>query len=323
MIEPVLVTGAAGFAGSHLTESLVADGVRVIGWRRPGREAPLDPRVEWMAVDVLDRDRVAAALAEARPSTIVHCAGSARVGSSWQDSLTPLETNALGTHHLLDGVRRAGLRCRVVVVGSALVYRPALDPLDEAAPLGPTSPYGLSKLAQEMVALRAAADGLDVVVARAFNHAGPRQDPSYATASFARQIALAEAERGTPVIDVGNLDARRDITDVRDTVRAYRMLAARGALDGPFNVCCGRAYSVGELLERLLAVAQVPLQIRVDETRLRPHDQPVLVGDPSRIARETGWRAEIPIERTLADLLEYWRRRVGAGEEHSTSLPRR
>lgn len=322
MIESVLVTGAAGFAGSHLLEALVSDGGRVVAWHRPGGAPSRDARVEWMAVDVLDREGVAAALADTRPATIFHCAGSADVGSSWQDSLTPLETNALGTHHLLDGVRRAGLRSRVVVASSALVYRPALDPLDEDAPLGPTNPYGLSKLAQDMLAIRAAAD-LDVVVARAFNHAGPRQSPSYATASFARQIALAEADRAAPVIDVGNLDARRDITDVRDTVRAYRALAIRGAPGRPYNVCCGRAYSVRELLDRLLAGARVRLQVRVDETRLRPHDNPVLLGDPSRIARETGWRAEIPIERTLHDLLEYWRARVGAGEEHRTGAPRR
>jgi GDP-4-dehydro-6-deoxy-D-mannose reductase len=335
MIDPVLVTGAAGFAGSHLVEALVADGVRVIAWHRPGavppglRHAEAAPvvqgggaRVAWTPVDVLDRDAVAAALAEARPAAIFHCAGSAHVGSSWQDSLTPLETNALGTHHLFDGVRRAGLRCRVVVACSALVYRPSLEALDEEAPLAPSNPYGLSKLAQEMLSIRAAAaGGLDVVVARAFNHAGPRQDPSYATAGFARQIALAEADRAAPLIEVGNLDARRDITDVRDTVHAYRALAARGAAGRPYNVCCGRAYAVRELLDRLLAGARVRLQVRVDETRLRPHDIPVLLGDPSRIARETGWQAEIPIERTLRDLLEYWRRRVGAGEEHRAGAP--
>jgi GDP-4-dehydro-6-deoxy-D-mannose reductase len=334
MIDPVLVTGAAGFAGSHLVEALVADGVRVIAWHRPGavppglRHAEAAPvvqgggaRVAWTPVDVLDRDAVAAALAEARPAAIFHCAGSAHVGSSWQDSLTPLETNALGTHHLLDGVRRAGLRCRAVVVSSALVYRPALDPLDEEAPLGPSDPYGLSKLAQEMLAIRAAGTGLDVVVARAFNHAGPRQDPSYATASFARQIALAEADRAAPLIVVGNLDARRDITDVRDTVGAYRALAVRGAPGRPYNVCRGRAYAVRELLDLLLAEARVRLQVRVDETRMRPHDNPVLVGDPSRIAGEIGWRAGIPIERTLRDLLEYWRERVAAGEEHHPGVP--
>jgi GDP-4-dehydro-6-deoxy-D-mannose reductase len=162
-----------------------------------------------------------------------------------------------------------------------------------------------------MAALGAAAhDGIPVVVARPFNHAGPRQDPSYVTASFARQIALAEAGRGPLAIVVGNLEARRDLTDVRDTVRAYCGLAARGAPGRVYNVCGGQAYSVRELLERLIALARVRFDVRPEPTLLRPDDNPIVLGDPSRIMRETSWRATIPIERTLGDLLQYWRERI-------------
>lgn len=311
MTDSVLVTGAAGFAGSHLVDALLADGATVVGWHRPGSRPGAQPTVRWAPVDILDRDAVARGLAAAQPDVVIHCAGSAHVGSSWRDSLTPLETNVLGTHFLLDAMRRAGRPARVVVTGSALVYRPSTLALSEDAPVGPSSPYGLSKLAQEMAALGAAAhDGIPVVVARPFNHAGPRQDPSYVTASFARQIALAEAGRGPLAIVVGNLEARRDLTDVRDTVRAYCGLAARGAPGRVYNVCGGQAYSVRELLERLIALARVRLDVRPDPTLLRPDDNPIVLGDPSRIMRETGWRATITIEQTLGDLLQYWRERI-------------
>lgn len=310
MTDSVLVTGAAGFAGSHLVDALVADDVDVVGWHRPGSRPGSQSSVRWVPVDILDRDTVARALTAARPTVVFHCAGVAHVGGSWRDSLTPLETNALGTHYLLDSIRRAGLAPRVVVTGSALVYRQSVTALSEDAPLGPSSPYGLSKLAQEMAALAAARDGLPAVVARPFNHAGPRQDPSFATASFARQIALAEAGLGPAAIVVGNLEARRDLMDVRDTVRAYRALAARGTPGRVYNVCGGQAYPVRELLERLLALARVRVEVRPDPALFRPNDNPIVLGDPSRIIQETGWRPTIPIERTLGDLLEYWRGHV-------------
>lgn len=310
MIDSVLVTGAAGFAGSHLVDALAADNANVAGWYRPGGRPGLQPAVRWSPVDILDRNAVARGLAAANPSVVFHCAGTAHVGGSWQDSVTPLETNVLGTHYVVDALRRAGLSPRVVVTGSALVYRPSTAALSEDAALGPSSPYGLSKLAQEMAALGAARDGLPVIVARPFNHAGPRQDPSYATASFARQIALAEAGLGLQTIVVGNLETRRDVLDVRDTVLAYRALAERGAPGRVYNVCGGQAYTVRELLERLLSLARVRLEVRPDPALFRPHDNPIVLGDPSRIIDETGWRPSIPIERTLGDLLEYWRKRI-------------
>jgi GDP-4-dehydro-6-deoxy-D-mannose reductase len=310
MIDSVLVTGAAGFAGSHLVDALAADNADIVGWYRPGGRPGPQRAVRWAPVDILDRDGVARGLAAARPSVVFHCAGMAHVGGSWRDSLTPLETNALGTHYLLDAIRRSGLSPRVVVTGSALVYRLSTSALSEDAPLGPSSPYALSKLAQEMTALAAAREGSPVVVARPFNHAGPRQDPSYVTASFARQIALAETGRGPETIVVGNLEARRDLTDVRDTVRAYRALAERGTAGRVYNVCSGQAYAVRELLDRLMSLARVRLDVHTDPALFRPNDNPIVLGDPTRISHDTGWRPTIPIERTLGDLLEYWRERI-------------
>jgi GDP-4-dehydro-6-deoxy-D-mannose reductase len=188
-----------------------------------------------------------------------------------------------------------------------MVYQPAPERLTEAHPLVPATPYGVSKLAQELLAARAVGDRLDVRIARAFNHVGPRQDASFAASDFARQIAEIEAGRRQPEIVAGNLEARRDMTDVRDTVRAYQMLIERGQTARPYNVCSGKAIAISDVLDRLVAKARVPVRVRVDQARFRPQDVPLLEGDPSRIREELGWAPAIPLERTLDDVLEYWR----------------
>jgi GDP-4-dehydro-6-deoxy-D-mannose reductase len=305
-----LVTGATGFAGSHLVEHLLAREAEVAAWSNPGG-APIgdrDPRVHWTAVNLLDRDAVREAIARARPSIVYHCAGAAGVSGSWADPVKPLRVNALGTHHVLDAIALSGLASPVLVTGSALVYRPSLDAIDEDGPIGPSNPYGVSKLAQEMIAASVTAH--PVFLARPFNHAGPRQSPEYVTSSFARQIAEIEAGVAPPVLNVGNLDAQRDITDVRDTVRAYRMLAEKGQPGRPYNICSGRAHRIGDLLEAMLGVSRTRIRIAVDPARLRPSDNPIVLGNPSRIQTEVGWQPEIPIDRTLQDLLDYWRLRI-------------
>jgi GDP-4-dehydro-6-deoxy-D-mannose reductase len=305
-----LVTGATGFAGGHLVQSLLESEPAVAAWANP-RGAPIPTRedgVQWSAVDLLDREAVRAAIALVRPSVVYHCAGSADVGGSWIDPVRPMRINALGTHYLLDALRTNGLNSPVLVTGSATVYRSSVDPLCEDSPIGPANPYAVSKLAQEMVVARA--DWCPVVIARAFNHAGPRQARAYVTSSFAQQIAEIEAGLAEPVLNVGNLDVRRDITDVRDTVQAYRRLVVAGEPGRAYNVCSGRAYRIGDLLDTLLAMARRPIEVALDPTRLRPSDNPVIVGDATRIAKEAGWRATIPIEQTLRDLLDYWRARI-------------
>jgi GDP-4-dehydro-6-deoxy-D-mannose reductase len=222
MRGPVLVTGANGFVGGHLVDLLCASGHLVFAWARPSASGVV-PRlpVSTTAVDVLDAQTVHRELAALRPRVVFHCAGAAHVGDSWQSARSTLETNVRGTHHLLEADRRLNLQARILVPGSASVYRASSEPLSEDAPLGPASPYGVSKLAQEQLALRAAAEGQEVIVTRSFNHVGPRQATTYAAANFARQVALIEAALLDPVIHTGNLAMRRDLTDVRDTVRAY------------------------------------------------------------------------------------------------------
>jgi GDP-4-dehydro-6-deoxy-D-mannose reductase len=194
----------------------------------------------------------------------------------------------------------------VLIPGSALVYASADEALTEAHALKPGSPYGLSKLAQEMLACHSHG-ATTVTVARAFNHFGPRQDPYFAASGFARRIADIERGRWPAEIAVGNLDARRDLTDVRDTVRAYTLIAERGQPGRPYNVCSGRAITIRALLDLLLAHARVPVAVKVDPARLRPNDTPLLLGDPTRLREELGWQPEIAIEQTIDDLLEYWR----------------
>jgi GDP-4-dehydro-6-deoxy-D-mannose reductase len=311
MNDTTLVTGASGFVGGHLLDLLIPDDDRVIAWQRPGTE-PLGPgsHARWMAVNILDADAVRHAIGETRPAVIYHCAGAAHTAQSWRDAASTLETNVLGTHYLFEALRAAHLKSRVLVPGSALVYRPSEQALAEDATIGPQSPYATSKLAQELLGAREGREeAVSVFLTRSFNHLGPRQDPLFAASGFARQLARIEARLDPPLIHVGNLDARRDVTDVRDVVRAYRGIVAQGRPGRIYNVCSGRALSIAEILQRLVALAQVHVDIHTDATRLRPNDMPLLLGDARRIREELGWSPAIPIDQTLADLLNYWRAR--------------
>jgi GDP-4-dehydro-6-deoxy-D-mannose reductase len=297
-VSGILVTGANGFAGSHLVKFLSESGAQVTGWTRS-------------QVDLLDRKAVSDAIARLRPAVVYHCAGAAHVGQAFSNATETLAANVLGTHHLLDSLRAAGITARVLIPGSSLVYRQSDSPLTEDHPTGPATPYGLSKLAQEMLGQRAIReDGQMVFLPRAFNHIGPQQGASYAAPAFARQIALIEKSRMTPEIAVGNLDTVRDLHDVRDTVRAYAAIIERGEAGRIYNVCAGQGFRTGDVLDRLIAMSRARVTIRIDPARFRPHDNAILLGDHGRIERELGWKPLIPLQQTLSDLLDYWRKQV-------------
>ncbi len=308
MAPPILVTGAAGFAGSHLLDLLEPGDVPVVAWRRPGERLPVPPtgtRCRWMDVELLDADAVRAAVRAVAPGVVYHLAGIAHVGGSWRHTHQTLLVNVLGTHHLLTALAELAVRPRVLITGSAHVYREQDRAITEQDPIGPASPYALSKLAQEMVGAHAAStQGLPVVLTRPFNHIGPRQDAAFFASGVARHIVQAERGLAAPVLEVGNLEARRDLTDVRDTVRAYRALAERGQAGGVYNVCSSRAHRMGDLLDALVAGGRVAIEVRPDPSRLRPHDAPLFLGDHGRLTKEFGWEPLIPIEQTVADLLE-------------------
>jgi GDP-4-dehydro-6-deoxy-D-mannose reductase len=317
MSRSILVTGAAGFAASHLLDLLTADAaepVRVVAWTRPGGRRPKNEnrRVEWQSIDILDGQAVREAIVRTRPDAIYHFAGAAHVGHSWANTEDTFAANVRGTHHIVEGLRDAGIAPRVLIPSSAAVYESSSEPIGEDHHLSPASPYALSKLAQELVAR--GPDGIGASIARAFNHIGPRQDDFFAASAFAKQIAEIEAGHCEPELLVGNLDTRRDLTDVRDTVRAYRLIVEKAAPGRIYNVCSGRAIGIRELLDLLLARSERKITVRTDESRYRPNDVPVVLGDPTRIRTELGWLPSIPLEQTVEDLLEYWRAQVA--KEH-------
>ncbi|MYB04557.1 MAG: NAD-dependent epimerase/dehydratase family protein [Acidimicrobiaceae bacterium] len=295
-----LVTGASGFVGCHLVAHLAACGDEVTS----------------SEAEITDPEALAADFSGCRPDAVYHLAAQADVKASFTAAAATLRVNVEGTFNVLDAARRAGAG-RVVVVSSADVYgrlEPAELPVGEAAPMLPVTPYGASKAAAEMVCVQAGAGrGLDVVRARAFNHLGPGQSNRFVASALAARIARNE-HTGTGIVPVGNLEARRDFTDVRDVVRAYRLLAEHGACGEAYNVCSGVSLSVGELAEALVARATRPMRLVADDELLRPVDVAEARGDPSKLRAATGWSPEVRLEQTLGDLLEYWRR-VTAGSE--------
>jgi GDP-4-dehydro-6-deoxy-D-mannose reductase len=304
-----LITGAAGFVGSHLIDLLEKDSPQIVALLRPGTEPLVSgSRVIWHAVELHDRDSVAKAIAAFGPSEIYHLAGVAHVGDSWSHVHETFAGNVLGTHHLFGAIRRARLKPRVLITSSAFVYEPQNRAITEHDTIRPNSPYGTSKLAQEMVAMRAwQDDGIPSLIARAFNHVGPRQAPSFVASSIAKQIAEIEAGTKPPVLSMGNLESERDIMDVRDTVRAYRAMMAAAKPGIPYNVCAGTPVRIRTLVELLQSKARVPIRIEQDPARIRPNDTPLVLGDHRRLTSDTGWAPQIPLTQTVEDLLSYWR----------------
>lgn len=302
----VLVTGAAGFVGSWLVRDLVGDGHSVYAAAQPGHAFPTDRGgAEWLAMDVTSTDSVAEAVERAAPDAVYHLAGQASVGDSFHDPLGTWDVNATGTLRIASALPKGA---RLLLVSSAEAYGAvpeAEQPICEDRPLRPCNPYAASKAAAEMAALQAGESvGIDVVVARSFNHTGPGQDPRFALASFARQLALIRAGGAEPVLHVGNLSARRDLLDVRDVVRAYRRLMDSGAPGRVYNVCSGEARSMQEAVDQLVEISGTRARLKVDPERVRPVDLPLLQGDNARL-RGLGWAPAIPFRQTLSDLLEW------------------
>jgi GDP-4-dehydro-6-deoxy-D-mannose reductase len=312
----VLVTGVSGFVGGHVVDLLRRDhpDCEVTGLdSRPGNRARA-LGIEVLPADLEDEAAVRAALERARPQRIVHLAAQSSPQRSFADPAGTLKTNLLGLLHLLEGARTLALAPRVLVVGSAEEYglvQPDELPLREDAPLRPASPYAVSKVAQGFLAYQYATSfGLPIVRTRTFHHTGPRRGEQFAESSFARQLAEVEAGKRPPRLEVGNLQAVRDFTDVRDVVRAYWALLDRGVPGEVYNVCSGRGVRMAELLDELIALSGLKVEVCVDEARLRPLDVPALVGDPTRVQKATGWTATTPLRDTLRDLLDHWRERV-------------
>jgi len=313
-----LITGVRGFAGGHLADGLaLTPQAEVWGCDRSDERLPFHPpQLQLTAIDLRDPAAVYALIETIRPEAIYHLAGQAFVGASWDDPWSTLELNLRAQLNILEATRRFCPHARVLVIGSNEEYgllAPDTGPVDEATPLRPCNPYGVSKVAQDMLGLQYhLSHQLQVVRVRPFNHIGPRQNPQFVVPAFASQIAAIEAGRQPPIIRVGNLAARRDFTDVRDMMRAYMLALELGEAGEVYNIGTGQSRSIQAVLQALLALAAVPITIEIDPARLRPADVPDMVCDAAKFRARTGWAPRVDFEQTLLDVLNYERARIAA-----------
>jgi GDP-4-dehydro-6-deoxy-D-mannose reductase len=314
----VLVTGVTGFAGSHLVDYLLAQGgYEIYGiqrWRsRTENIEHLSGRMTLLECDLRDATSTRDTLEKVKPEWIFHLAAQSFVPTSWSAPTESLTTNVLAQVNIFEAVRHMGLKCRIQLACSSeeygMVY-PDEVPIRETNPLRPLSPYAVSKVTQDMLGYQYwMSFKVDSVRTRGFNHEGPRRGPVFVASDFAKQIADIEKGKKAPVLSVGNLEAQRDFTDVRDMVRAYVLALEKCEPGEVYNICSGKAWTIQKVLDHLLSMTKAKIEVREDPARLRPSDVPILLGDNSRFVKATGWRPTIPFEQTLKDMLEHWRSR--------------
>ena len=315
----VLITGVAGFVGSHLAEYLLGlKGVEVHGvdrWQaRRDNLAGILNRITYHECDLRDFSGTLRLIQAVKPERIFHLAAQSFVPMSWTAPGETLDCNIQSQVNLFEACRTMGISPRIEIACSSEEYGLVLEsegPIRETNPLRPLSPYGVSKVAQDFLAYQYwMSYQLPVVRTRAFNHTGPRRGEQFVTSNFAKQIAEAEKGVRKPEISVGNLDAKRDFTDARDIVRAYWLALEKGEPGEVYNICTGTAYTIRAMLDVLLGMATVKVKVVQDPARMRPSDVLVLLGDCTKFKARTGWAPEIPFEQTMRDLLNYWRERV-------------
>lgn len=318
-MQKVLVTGITGFAGVHLADLLLTGGgVEVVGVSRRGTWSdkppthPLADRLTLRACDLGDVVAAEAMLRDVQPDQIYHLAGYAHVGRSFHEPEEAWSGNLTATRCLLEGVVRWGGRPRILYVGSGQVYGDAEGPdgtHDETRLLRPSSPYAASKAAADLAAYQyGRSPGLEVIRSRPYNHIGPGQSPEFAVSHFAHQLVNIERGHQPPLLETGNLSSRRDLTDVRDMVRAYVLLMKHGRPGEAYNIGTGRCLAMREVLDRLLAQVPIPVEVRQKEELVRATDPAAVRADATKLRRETGWEPKFSLDQTLADMLAYWRR---------------
>lgn len=305
-----LIIGGAGFVGGYLIRELDKAGWEVHVTCLP--QEKLKAECSEHTLDILDKESIVKLLDELRPDVIFHLAAQSSVAVSWKKPQLTAEINVIGTINVLEALREAQRDdMRIIIIGSGEEYgfiRPDACPLSEAEPLHPGNIYAATKACGEMISeIYCRAYKLDIVMVRAFNHSGPEQSPIFVISDFCRQIAEIERGGKEPVMSVGNLSARRDFTDVRDVVRAYRLLAEKGTAGRIYNIGRGDAVTIQHILDTALGMAECSITVKQDPARMRASDIPVIEPDVSRIFADTGWKAEISIEQTVRDTLNYWR----------------
>jgi GDP-4-dehydro-6-deoxy-D-mannose reductase len=314
----VLITGITGFVGSHLAEFLLEQDLEVYGlmrWRSQTDNIDhIRDKIRLIQGDLRDSHSIEKLIEEVEPNFIFHLAAQSFVPMSWRAPADTLETNAVGTIHLLEAIRKSNINPTVQIAGSSeeygLVYPNEL-PIKETNPLRPLSPYGVSKVAEDLIGWQYFKSyGLNIVRTRAFNHTGPRRGEYFVTSNFAKQIAEIETGMKKPIIYVGNLKSQRDFTDVRDVVKAYWLALNKCKYGEIYNICSGKTRTVQSVLDLLLKMVNKKIEVRIDTSRLRPSDVEILQGDCSKFKKETGWKPEISFEKTMKDLLDYWVKKI-------------
>jgi GDP-4-dehydro-6-deoxy-D-mannose reductase len=314
----VLITGLTGFAGSHLADYCLSRGGidvhGIIRWRsRTENIEHLGPRVTLHECDLRDATSTRDVVEAVGPDYIFHLAAQSFVPTSWKAPSESLITNVIGQLNIFEAVRKLDLKCRIQLACSSEEYGMVYEhevPIKETNPLRPLSPYGVSKVGQDLLGYQYFMSyGMDVVRTRGFNHEGPRRAPVFVMSDFAKQIVDIERGNRKPVILVGNLEAKRDFTDVRDMVKGYWLALEKGKPGEVYNICQGKCWSMREMLDELLELTRVKVEVKQDKNRMRPSDVMLLLGDCSKFHADTGWTPEIPFAQTLRDTLEYWRAR--------------
>lgn len=312
----VFISGATGFVGSHLIRLLNPSEFTVYGCSYPEKPPPSAKNIFFC--DIRSEKEVFEAIERIKPRWIFHLAAISNIKHSWEVRKETLETNLMGTFYLFEALRQFAPEARILFVSSSDIYgglAPSEKILIEEDPFEIVSPYAFSKAAGELLCdFYQKIEKLDILIARPFPHTGPGQSPDFVCSDWASQIARIERGEAEPVIKVGNLDVRRDFTDVRDVVKAYLLILKKGKKGEIYNVCRGKAISLREILKLLLSFSSSGIQVQTDSRKLRKADIPFLVGDNQKIKKEIGWTPEIPLERSLRDLLEYWRNKGGPGK---------
>lgn len=327
-MKKALVTGVAGFAGSHLAETLLAKKIAVFGFYHPGHSrqniSHLKDQINLIACDILQKAKVETAIAKISPDCVFHLAAFSSPAQSFADTQNVLQNNIFGELNLLEALVKIKSKAKIVIIGSADEYGSVAQkdlPIKENTPLSPLSPYAVSKVVQDMLGLQFFLHHkLQIVRLRPFNHIGPRQSPGFVIGAFAHQIALLE-KNGGGEIKVGNLESYRDFTDVRDMVQAYILAVQKGRDGEVYNVGSGRAVKIADVLKTLLSMSTVKIKVKQDKSLFRYGDIKIIYCDFSKFKAQTGWQPKIPLFKTLSDTIEYERLRVSR-ESRVPRVPR-
>jgi len=314
----VLITGITGFAGSHLAEFLLSKKYEVHGidrWRSKTENIDgFKDKIVLHECDIKDYHSVKKAIESVMPEKIFHLAAQSFVPTSWNAPSETITTNVIGELNIFEAVKELKINPWIQIACSSEEYGMVYEnevPIKETNPLRPLSPYGVSKVAQDLLGYQYhQSHNLNIVRTRAFNHEGPRRGDVFVTSNFAKQIAEIEKKKKPPVLYVGNLDARRDYTDVRDIVRAYWLATEKCAAGEVYNICSGRDWKIKDMLNYLLSLSKIKVEVKQEPGRMRPSDVQILLGDGTKFMKKTGWEPEIPFEKTLEDTLNYWRERI-------------